>query len=284
MPIDRRHFVSSLAGCALFPLAARARPADAPPLLLAQVADPHVDPSGYLVSEKYDGARALWDGRMLRFRSGREVHAPAWFLQRLPPCPLDGELWLARGRFDALSGIVRKTEPVDAEWRELRYMVFELPGAAGGFAQRVDALRRVVEASGFAALQMVQQSRVADRPALRRMLDEVVRGGGEGLMLHRADAPYTTGRSDALLKMKPLHDEEAIVIAHVAGRGKYAGMMGALELQAASGQRFRIGTGFSDELRRDPPALGSVVTYTYRDRTPAGLPRSASYLRVSSGL
>ncbi|HMC15075.1 MAG TPA: DNA ligase, partial [Albitalea sp.] len=63
MTIDRRHFVARLAGCALFPLAAHARPADAPPVLLAQVADPGVDPSGYLVSEKYDGARALWDGR-----------------------------------------------------------------------------------------------------------------------------------------------------------------------------------------------------------------------------
>ena len=284
MQIDRRHFIASLAGCALVPLAAHARPADAPPILLAQVADPDLDPSGYLVSEKYDGARALWDGRLLRFRSGREIRAPAWFTQRLPPSPLDGELWLARGRFDALSGIVRKTEPVDAEWRELRYMVFELPGAAGSFAQRVDGLRHLVEASGFAPLQMVQQSRLADRAALRRKLDEVVRSGGEGLMLHRADAPYITGRSDVLLKMKPLHDEDAIVIAHVAGRGKYAGMMGALELQASNGQRFRIGTGFSDEMRRDPPALGSVLTYTYRDRTPAGLPRFASYLRMANGL
>jgi DNA ligase-1 len=284
MPIDRRRFVASLAGGAVFPLATRARPADAPQVLLAQVADPGIDPSGYLVSEKYDGARALWDGRTLRFRSGREVHAPTWFTRRLPASALDGELWLARGRFDALSGLVRKTEPVDAEWRELRYMVFELPGGAGSFARRVDALRAVVEASGFAPLQMVQQSRLADRAALRRKLDEVVRGGGEGLMLHRADAPYVTGRSDVLLKMKPLRDEEAIVVAHVAGRGKYAGMMGALELQAANGQRFRVGTGFSDEMRHDPPALRSTVTYTYRDRTPAGLPRFASYLRMSNGL
>jgi DNA ligase-1 len=283
MQIDRRHFVACLAGCALSPLASQARPAGAP-ILLAQVADPNVDPSAYLVSEKYDGVRALWDGRRLRFRSGREVHAPAWFTQHLPQSPLDGELWLARGRFDALSGIVRKTDPVDAEWRALHYMVFELPGAEGSFAERVDALRRVVDTAGFAALQMVDQLRLADRPALRRRLDDVVRAGGEGVMLHRADALYTTGRSDVLLKMKPLHDDEAIVVAHVAGRGKYAGMMGALELQAANGLRFRVGTGFSDALRRDPPALGAAVTYSYRDRTPGGVPRFASYLRMSNGL
>ena len=31
----------------------------------------------------------------------------------------------------------------------------------------------------------------------------VLQAGGEGLMLHRADAPYLTGRSDVLLKLKP---------------------------------------------------------------------------------
>ncbi|HOX99852.1 MAG TPA: DNA ligase, partial [Zoogloea sp.] len=50
-----------------------------PPLLLAEVLHGDVDVSRYWVSEKLDGARAVWDGRSLRFRSGRPVHAPAWF-------------------------------------------------------------------------------------------------------------------------------------------------------------------------------------------------------------
>jgi DNA ligase-1 len=104
------------------------------------------------------------------------------------------------------------------------------------------------------------------------------------LMLHRADAPYLTGRSDALLKLKPLLDTEAIVVGHVPGQGKYAGVMGALELQTPEGRRFRLGSGFSDALRRDPPPLGSTVTYTYRDVTPSGLPRFASYLRMGREL
>src|SRR5215213_8488627 len=85
----------------------------APPLLLANELGPNVDPAKYLISEKYDGVRAIWDGKILRFRSGRTVRAPAWFVAELPAQPLDGELWLARGRFEALSGIVRKAEPQD---------------------------------------------------------------------------------------------------------------------------------------------------------------------------
>lgn len=252
---------------------------DAPPLLLAEVLRGDVDVSRYWVSEKLDGARALWDGRSLRFRSGRPVNAPAWFVAGLPAEALDGELWIARGRFEALSGIVRRRQPRDEDWRQVKFMVFELPDGAGSFSERIDRLRAIVERADVPWLQLVEQFRVADRAALQAKLDEVVAGGGEGLMLHRADAPYLTGRSDALLKLKPLLDAEATVIAHLPGRGRLEGMMGALLVETAQGVRFQLGTGFSDALRRDPPPVGSQVTFSYRDLTRDGVPRFASYLR-----
>lgn len=119
-----------------------------------------------------------------------------------------------------------------------------------------------------------------DNAALRRKLEEIVRAGGEGLMLHRADAPYVTGRNDALLKLKPLEDAEATVIGYVPGKGKYTGKMGALQVETADGKRFNIGTGFTDAVRANPPAIGTVITFTYRGLTKNGLPRFASYLRV----
>lgn len=254
--------------------------ASAPALLLANELGPNVDPAKYLISEKYDGVRAVWDGKVLRFRSGRAVPAPLWFSAKLPQQPLDGELWLARGRFDALSGIVRKTEPVDDEWRQIKYMIFELPAALGTFAERAERIKVIVAKTKWPQLIAVEQFRVANRAVLKKKLDEVVRGDGEGLMLHLADAPYVTGRSDALLKLKPLQDTEAVVIEHVPGKGKYNGMMGALRVKTPDGKSFLIGTGFTDEARKNPPPVGSTVTYTYRGLTKTGLPRFASYLRV----
>jgi DNA ligase-1 len=90
-----------------------------PPIPLANVLAPNIDVSKYLVSEKYDGVRAVWDGSVLRFRSGNVVNAPRWFLSKLPATPLDGELWIARGKFDQLSGVVRKSIPIDDEWRQV---------------------------------------------------------------------------------------------------------------------------------------------------------------------
>ena len=255
-----------------------------PPILLANVLGPQVDVTQYLVSEKYDGVRAIWDGNTLKFRSGRTVVAPVWFIAKLPPEALDGELWLARGRFDELSGIVRKVVPVGAEWQRVNYMIFELPQPEGAapmpFSERVSRLKAIVERTNFPALKAIDQHPVKDRAALKRELDAVAKGRGEGLMLHRADAAYVTGRSDVLLKLKPLLDTEAKVVAHIPGRGKYAGKMGALWVETPMGLRFKLGTGFSDTVRANPPPVGVQVTYTYRDVTPSGKPRFASYVRV----
>lgn len=248
--------------------------------LLANVARPGIDPKPYLVSEKFDGVRGLWDGQTLRTRAGNIIAAPAWFTAKLPKQALDGELWIARGQFEKLSGAVRRATPQDDEWRQIKYLIFELPGAPGSFAQRYEQIKRIVAQANFPQLVAVEQFRLADNAALKRKLDDIVRAGGEGLMLHLADAPYVTGRSDALLKLKPLDDAEATVIAHIPGKGKYQGKMGALQVETADGKRFQIGTGFSDAVRANPPPVGTQVTYTYRGLTKNGLPRFASYLRV----
>ena len=269
--------VNFVVGCLSVSAASGSQPTA---ILLANVLGENVDPAAYLVSEKYDGVRAIWDGKILRFRSGRTVNAPAWFIAKLPAEKLDGEMWLARDTFDQLSGYVRKSTPSDDEWRQIKYMVFENPDGAGTFTQRYARIREVVAKTNWPQLVAVEQVRVADRAALKRKFNEVVKGGGEGLMLHLADAPYVTGRSDVLLKLKPLQDTEATVVERLPGKGKYLGQMGALRMEMPGGKRFNIGTGFTDAVRKNPPSVGTTVTYTYRGMTKNGTPRFASYLRV----
>lgn len=254
--------------------------AEQPSLLLAKEWNADHDPSRYLVSEKLDGVRALWDGRQLRFRSGRIVPAPAWFLARLPSQALDGELWLARGQFERLSGMVRKASASNADWLEVFYMVFDLPAASGPFAERAQALQTLAARLAWPQLQAVEQFRVATHDLLKARLAAVLGAGGEGLMLHRIDAPVQHGRSDALLKLKARLDAEALVLGHVPGQGRYAGQLGGLRVQTPEGLQFVIGTGFSDAQRLQPPAVGSQVTYTYQGLTKKGVPRFASFLRT----
>ncbi|MEO5795954.1 MAG: DNA ligase [Rhodoferax sp.] len=232
---------------------------------------------GYWVSEKLDGVRGYWDGTQLWTRGGQRVSPPAWFTAGWPSTALDGELWAGHGAFATAVSTVRQGDAGDAAWRQMRYQVFDLPGHSGPFDTRLTTLQQLALP---AWVQPVAQSRVASDSALQALLRQTVQAGGEGLVLHRGDALLASPGKDDFLKLKPFDDAEARVVGHVAGRGKYAGMLGALQVETPNGLRFKLGTGFTDEQRRKPPAVGTWVTYRFRDMNPSGIPRFASFLRL----
>lgn len=258
--------------------------ADAPGLLLAKVYSDQEDLAQWWVSEKLDGVRAYWDGHHLISRQGNRFAAPAWFTAGFPDAPLDGELWMGRGTFDELSGTVRQQTPDDAQWRKVRYMVFDMPVPDLTFDERLARLTQLITEQGIGHLQLVKQYKVNNEQALMNDLEQVVARGGEGLMLHRGTSLYRAARSDDLLKLKTYEDAEAVVIAHLPGKGKYQGMMGALLVEMPDQRRFKIGTGFNDAQRADPPPIGSTITYKYFGKTSTQLPRFASFLRVRDEL
>jgi len=96
------------------------------------------DIKGWLMSEKLDGVRAIWTGSELISRNGNKFFAPLWFTEELPAgVMLDGELFIGRNQFQRCVSIVRKQKPVDSEWEQLRFFVFDAPGQEGGFEERL---------------------------------------------------------------------------------------------------------------------------------------------------
>lgn len=201
--------------------------AQTPEMILAKTLPENVDVRDYWVSEKYDGVRGYWDGkqRQMYSRNGTVIALPNDFAAQLPDISLDGELWIGRGQFERVVSVVRDAQPDDSAWKQVKYMVFELPDSQnqyGDFTQRMARIERITQHINAPNIQAVKQWRVRDRAELLRQLDTITQAGGEGLMLHLANAPYQTGRSDALYKLKLRQDAEATVIAHKPGTGKYA--------------------------------------------------------------
>jgi len=137
-------------------------------LMLANVYKPEKHSiGGTFVSEKLDGTRCFWDGGISRgvdtvnvpwanttdpktgerkkkiipkatglwSRYGNPIVAPDWFLNKLPCCPLDGELWAGRGNFQESRSIVGRETP-DERWRDIQFVVFGAPSPANVFATR----------------------------------------------------------------------------------------------------------------------------------------------------
>lgn len=258
---------------------------DAPPLQLANIYHSSIQIQDYWISEKYDGVRAYWDGKQFISKQGKPYHAPYWFIKNFPDVPLDGELWLARAQFDKLSGIVRKHVPIDAEWQTVSYQVFDLPKSDYTFDVRVEQLEALVKQQTIPAwLQLIPQFKLKNEAELWQTLERINAKKGEGLMLHKGSSFYHAGRDDELLKLKKYQDAEARVIQHLSGKGKHQHRLGALLVEAVNhsqkGRRFKVGTGFSDQERLQPPAIGSIIRYKYFGLTSKGLPRFASFMHI----
>jgi len=256
----------------------------APPLMLAKVYTENVLIEHYWVSEKLDGVRAYWDGSNLITRSGRLISVPEWFVSDFPDVPVDGEIWLGRGRFDDVSGLIRSVGADDPLWREVVFKAFDLPSSLGTYEVRMAQLRLHIVKSNVPWLQSVEHHQFSSQEQVDAFLSTVVNGGGEGLMLNHTNALYLPKRTDAILKLKPKWDDEAQVVGFSQGKGKYEGLMGSLVVRMKDGREFKIGSGFSDSDRKQPPVKGSWITFEYSGLTSTGLPRFARYLRPYSSI
>ena len=234
----------------------------------------------YWVSEKLDGVRGYWTGEKLLTRKGNNLNPPAWFIEHWPKMAMGGELWSDRGQFEQISACVRRKKSNGSCWKKLKLMLFDLPHQPGDFNHRISLMKQVVKNSNSTHLAMVEQKKVVSNTDLLVWLTEVVEDKGEGLMLHLTTAKYNIGRSKNLLKLKKYQDAEAVVIAHMPGKGKYNGLLGAIKVKTPEGIIFKIGSGFTDLQREHPPKIGSVITYKYIGKTQRGVPRFASFLRI----
>lgn len=254
------------------------QPLSAEPML-PQVYSDQVDVNGWLMSEKLDGVRGFWDGKTLCSKNGTSLYPPAEFIAGLPPFPLEGELWGGRGSFEQTAGIVMRQQP-HAGWLQLQFAIFDVPQAPGGFTERIAKAQDWFRRHPSVYAYVIDQVPVRGRAHLQQELRRIEQLGGEGLIVRRPEALYAAGRSAEVLKVKNYQDAEATVLAHLPGRGKHTGRLGALLVALEDGTRFKIGSGFSDAERESPPPVGAVVTFKYYGHYRSGLPKFPSYLRL----
>lgn len=253
-------------------------------VLLAKTWNGETEVKGWWMSEKLDGVRAYWTGSQLISRTGNPFPAPKSFTENFPDTPLDGELWLGRDQFQQMLSIVRTKKISHKGWKKVRYYVFDAPKVKGGFEERQRFIKDWFINHRSLSTVVLSQERCQSRTHLFEKLKQIEALKGEGVMLRKPKSKYETGRSNTLLKVKSYRDSEATVVGYLPGKGKYSGMVGALMVKMLNGKQFAIGSGLTDQLRKTPPSIGTVITYKYYGLTQSGVPRFASYIRIWDGL
>ena len=233
----------------------------------------------YAAYEAVEGVPVYWDGdgRLLG-EAETEYMPPAWFITGFPDTPLEGILTSKTPDVEQIRRIARSAE-VEAGWRKLYFLAVDLPELNEPALTRQRELKRLIEAAKLPQLRTVRWQRFSDKDAFSLALNELYSSGGKGFVMRHVESSYKVS-ADELLLVLPYDIGEAVVVDHRPGKGNFAGMLGGVEVTTAIFGKFRIGSGFSDAERRNPPPIGARIGFRYRGLTDTGKPKSPVYLSV----
>jgi DNA ligase-1 len=253
------------------------------------------DPVGYYVSEKLDGYRAILykigNKIGIMSRNNKEFNVPEWFIKDITNAlpndiVLDGELYTKRNDFASM-GIVRKKIPIDAEWKKITFMVFDIPLINKPFKERYKIMEKILK--NVPHVKLVKHTLIKTMKQFKDIHKKLVSEGAEGTMLRDADSYYENKRSNYLLKVKDFFDDEAIVEGMKFGEGRNTDVMGHLIVRWAPNANkkykgtFDVGSGFTDEQRKNWKKLfkkGTVITIKYFEIQKSGKPRFPTFQNI----
>ena len=284
-----------------------------------------IPPLYWLMSEKFDGYRALFkyemiDGELVGVfysRTGKRFMCPQWFLDSMPPPDLlgdnilDGELWAGRDNFQ-LMGTVRKKEPIDEEWMDIQFYVYDITTIKDTFVERLKKLKFIVNFCDKrwnilkkrneivipfnnldCPIQFTQQKKITSLQQMDKYYGKIIQNGGEGIMIKHPTQFYENGRSSYMLKYKPCFDKEAIIIDYKFGKGKYVNKLGSfickplinhdtfMTIDHDKDAIFTL-SGMDDSVRKNyqkTHPIGTIITFEYSGMTDKGVPRFGRYVR-----
>lgn len=246
------------------------------------------DISGWVMSQKYDGVRAIWDGKKLKSRQGKEFCAPQSFISQLPPFSIDGELFAGRGSFEKAASI---TARCDEDWGELTYLIFDAPEAKGDLPTRLAPLKDFLAKNQGSQIKIIEQIKIKSTKEAFAYLDKITADGGEGIVVRDPKAPYKDGRQSSIMKLKKFYDAECEVLS-IKPRKDDNSVVGSVECRDMAGKNtFKIGSGFGSlkickttALKENCLKTGDIITYKYQNLTKNAKPRFGVFLRKRTDL
>lgn len=245
------------------------------------------DFDGYLMSEKLDGVRGIWDGKSLQTRQKNIINSPKFFTQNFPKFALDGELWISRSKFDEISALIRSSDVNSSLWKSVSYNVFDVPNACEDFKlnpctleTRLRILKQYLEKNHNPYIKIIPQIPIKNSSHLEKFYNNIIQNKGEGVVIRKNLSPYEKGRSKEAMKLKPYDDAECEVVGYVEGRVKFKNQIGSLLCKMPNDKVIKIGSGLKDKDRENPPKIGAIITYKFNGLTKNSLPRFPIFLRL----
>ena len=222
-------------------------------------------PDDYIMMAKYDGCLAIITPDGVITRTGEAITSIPQCLEDaaklLPDHVIFGEVYKFDTPFKDISGAFRRHKPQPG----LFVMVFDaVPFAdwkAGKcdkpYIERYTALKDAWLRTPTASLIVASALDLGSPQGFANAL--VRKGGHDGAIIRRKDAPWTTGASKngEAIKVKPVQSLDLEVHGWFRGKGKHAQRAGGITV-LYRGVQTDVGTGFTDREREEIASAGQA--------------------------
>ena len=248
--------------------------------MLASKADLQTISYPVFIQPKLDGVRALSTSKDLKSRKNKKIetlgHIDLTSLNE--SIILDGELYAHGLSFQENMKLIKKYRVNDTE--KVKYHVYDLPSAPGGFALRYRKLKAVVQ--DIKHVEVVKTYTVFDEEELLKKHQEFISQGFEGTMIRLDNQDYDFNkRSKQLMKLKDFIDSDYKIIDIVPS--DRVPEHGVAVCEAEDGQTFKCGMKLSHEerieiLKDREHMIGKIANVRFFEYTDGGLPRFPVYI------
>lgn len=149
---------------------------------------------GWLLSEKLDGWRLMWDGKNYVTRQGLILQCPDSWYVGMPDHALDGELFAGRGHFNSIQHRIKHG------FDGLTFHVFDVIDHRSAFSVRAKFLANMDLPSHCVK---VSHRKVSTVEEMIEIANSIVDDGGEGVVVRNPKWKYSGGRSWDVLRHVP---------------------------------------------------------------------------------
>ncbi len=99
-------------------------------------------------------------------------------------------------------------------------------------------------------------------------------------LLTLASLSFAEETMDKASAEKVAQFDQATVVQHNAGKGRYEGILGSMSVSSELNGAFKLSVGFDKSTRTNPPPVGSTIEYRYYGLSKGGKPRYPSFVRL----
>lgn len=251
----------------------------------------------YIIQPKYDGVRCRAipqaDGTYILLSSEENIIRSVPHILDSLACKqpsfeeFDGELYCHGLPFEEIVSITSRTTNLHIDYHRIKFHIFDLVEI---YPQSIRIIRLTqyfskdtpnIEVAPFWLAYTLDD--------IMERMKECLDLGYEGIVIRHYQAPYIRRRSTYMMKFKPTKSDIYTIVGYqeeISKDGKPKGTLGALTCMGDDGTTFNVGSGLSEDDRRDmwttrEDLIGKGCRVQYQHLTSGkGKPRFPVFIEV----